>query len=475
MARGAAFRIPDDWVARGWRFEVEPTTQKQRSAIAQHFGARRFAYNWALAQVKANLDARTADPTIPPLAWNLRASAGRGTRPSTRSRRGGGTARRRPTPAGSPTWSRLCTTGPGQAGRRGAGRIGFPRFKARRHDHGRVRFTTGAMRLEPDRRHLVLPVIGRLRSKENTRRLERLVAKGRARVLSMTLSEQRPGGRLFVSVATIVAQAPGIPGQPAARCGIDLGIGQEWAVIAHHDDTIERIAHPRPVVVRAAAAPPGRPAAIPPHRRLPRVPPGERQAGGPGPAGGQPPPRIHPHPYHPAWPAATALSWSKTSTSPRWAAGWAGERSGAASTRPGSAGSGRRWPTRRAGGEGGWWWPTAGSRPPRPITAAAATCADLASAERVWACPRCEELVDRNANAARNLRDWTGPVTTGMSSGVELPPRCRSWVTTAGRLTHPRGRARPQKTTGRWRGPMTPEPTPRSRGEEPRAGAPGKE
>lgn len=62
----------------------------------------------------------------------------------------------------------------------------------------------------------------------------------------MTLSEQRPGGRLFLSVATIVAQAPGIPDQPAARCGIDLGIGQEWAVIAHHDETIERIAHPAP-------------------------------------------------------------------------------------------------------------------------------------------------------------------------------------------------------------------------------------
>jgi len=43
-----------------------------------------------------------------------------------------------------------------------------------------VRFTTGAMRLEPDRRHLTVPVIGKLRSKENTRRLERLVVNGRA-------------------------------------------------------------------------------------------------------------------------------------------------------------------------------------------------------------------------------------------------------------------------------------------------------
>jgi putative transposase len=60
----------------------------------------------------------------------------------------------------------------------------------------------------------------------------------------MTLSEL--GGRLFVSVATIVAQAPRRPSEPDARCGIDLGIGPEWAVVAHADDTIERITHPAP-------------------------------------------------------------------------------------------------------------------------------------------------------------------------------------------------------------------------------------
>jgi putative transposase len=65
------FAIPDGWIARGWRFEVEVTGPVQRQRIAQHFGARRFAYNWALAQVKANLDARDSDPSVPPLAWTL--------------------------------------------------------------------------------------------------------------------------------------------------------------------------------------------------------------------------------------------------------------------------------------------------------------------------------------------------------------------------------------------------------------------
>jgi len=35
--------------------------------------------------------------------------------------------------------------------------------------------------------------------------------------------------------------------------------------------------------------------------------------------------------------------------------------------------------------------------------------ADLKLGRRVWRCPACGGLVDRNANAALNLRDWTGP------------------------------------------------------------------
>jgi putative transposase len=239
------FEVPEGWVARGWRFEVETTTPDQPAQIARHFGARRFAYNWALAQVKVNLEARAADPSVPPLAWTL---------PTLRK------AWNQAKDEAAPWWSccskdayacgiadlvtALHAWSASKAGRRAGARVGFPRFKARHRDRGRVRFDADAMRLEVDRRHLTLPVVGKLRSKENTRRLQRLVAKGRARVLSMTLSDQ--GGRLFISVATIVAQAPRRPSQPDGRCGIDLGIGPEWAVVAHADDTIERITHPAP-------------------------------------------------------------------------------------------------------------------------------------------------------------------------------------------------------------------------------------
>jgi putative transposase len=82
------------------------------------------------------------------------------------------------------------------------------------------------MRLASDRRHIVLPVIGRLRSKENIRRLQRLVTKGRARILWITLTEH--GGRLFVSIATIVAPAlasPASPGPLRDRPWNRVGVG----------------------------------------------------------------------------------------------------------------------------------------------------------------------------------------------------------------------------------------------------------
>jgi putative transposase len=65
------FEVPDGWVARGFVFEVEITSLEQPTRVAQAFGARRYAYNWALSKVKANLDARATNPTVPPLAWNF--------------------------------------------------------------------------------------------------------------------------------------------------------------------------------------------------------------------------------------------------------------------------------------------------------------------------------------------------------------------------------------------------------------------
>jgi len=71
--------------------------------------------------------------------------------------------------------------------------------------------------------------------------------------------------------------------------------------------------------------------------------------------------------------------------------------------------------------------------------------ADLKLGDRVWTCPRCGRLVDRNANAALNLRDWTGAVDIGKADadgdvqrgGVAAPvPHVAAEVATHGGQAH---------------------------------------
>lgn len=100
-----------------------------------------------------------------------------------------------------------------RAGGRSGKRVGFPRFKHKGRDADRVSFTTGAMRVEPDRRHLTLPVIGTVRTQENTRRIERSIRAGRARVLA--ISVRRNGTRMEASVRVLIER----PQQPKVTPG----------------------------------------------------------------------------------------------------------------------------------------------------------------------------------------------------------------------------------------------------------------
>ena len=98
-----------------------------------------------------------------------------------------------------------------RAGKRAGKRVGFPRFKRKGRDADRLSFTAGSMGVEPDRRHLTLPVVGTVRTRENTRRIERLIRAGRARVLAISL--RRNGTRLDASVRVLVQR----PQQPTSR------------------------------------------------------------------------------------------------------------------------------------------------------------------------------------------------------------------------------------------------------------------
>jgi putative transposase len=222
---GVLTQVSSGWTVTAGRFEVEwPGDLPAASLVRSHFGARRFAFNWALGQVKADLSAHAGERAHQSVPWTLA-----GLRKAFNLVKGDVA----PWWAANSKEAYACgvtdaatALGNWDTSRRGVrkgARVGFPRFKSKARDTGRVRFTTGAMRLEADRRTIVLPVVGRVRSKENTRRVERHVRSGRAQVLSMTLSEQ--WGRLFVSVSYALRTAqPAAPQHPSVRAGVDLGM-----------------------------------------------------------------------------------------------------------------------------------------------------------------------------------------------------------------------------------------------------------
>ena len=93
---------------------------------------------------------------------------------------------------------------------------------------------------------MTLPRIGTVRTCENTRRLERLLAKGRARILAVTVS--RKGTRLMAAFRVLVQrpQQPGVA-DPDSRVGVDVGVRVLATVASSRGEVIERVPNPRPL------------------------------------------------------------------------------------------------------------------------------------------------------------------------------------------------------------------------------------
>jgi putative transposase len=248
----AKVEVPDGWCVQAYRFSLDPTDDQARS-LARHFGARRKAYNWAVATLKDDIEAwhatgiETAKPSLRVLRkrWNtvkhevcVNTDTGAVWWPEcSKEAYTDGIAG-----AVAAYWNWQTS----RAGTRAGKRVGFPRFKRKGRDADRVCFTTGAMRVEPDRRHLTMPVIGTVRTHENTRRIERLITKGRARVLA--ISVRRNGTRLDASVRVLVQrrQQPGVA-LPDSRVGVDVGVRRLATVADASGVVIEQVPNPRPL------------------------------------------------------------------------------------------------------------------------------------------------------------------------------------------------------------------------------------
>jgi putative transposase len=109
-----------------------------------------------------------------------------------------------------------------RSGRRKGRLIGFPQFNKKGRCRDACRFTTGAIKVLADRKHVQLPRIGVLKTHESTRKLGRRLEQGTARVLSATIS--RTADRWFVSFTVEVErQIPASNGK-TTTIGVDVGI-----------------------------------------------------------------------------------------------------------------------------------------------------------------------------------------------------------------------------------------------------------
>jgi putative transposase len=140
-----------------------------------------------------------------------------------------------------------------RSGERAGAAIGFPRFKSRRRSARSVRFTTGTIRVEADRHHVVLPRIGGIRTHESTRKLARRLENGTARILSATVSYR--AGRWYCALQVMVAGKTRPAHGRRSRypvVGVDVGV-KDLLVVATGDGVeVDRIPAPKPVVAAQA-------------------------------------------------------------------------------------------------------------------------------------------------------------------------------------------------------------------------------
>jgi putative transposase len=229
----AKFEVPEGWVVQAYRFALDPTPS-QVGVLASHAGAARFAHNHMLALLKAVMDQRaaersygTADPDLTPaLGWSLPSLRKVWNHRKTTCAPWWGENSKEAYNTGLDALARgLEAWSKSRRGQRAGRAVGFPRFKSARAPKS-VRFTTGTIRLAPDRRHVTLPRIGALRTHESTRKLARRIENGSARILSATVT-QDSASRWYCSFQTVVAgksRPAHAPRSPHPVVGVDVGV-----------------------------------------------------------------------------------------------------------------------------------------------------------------------------------------------------------------------------------------------------------
>ncbi|HEY5272212.1 MAG TPA: IS607 family element RNA-guided endonuclease TnpB [Acidimicrobiales bacterium] len=222
-------------VHQAFRFELAPNNAI-RSRFASHCGASRFVYNWGLALVKDRLDQQS----------QIREAAFRELLSDEEARELANTVSVPWTMISlrkvwnttknemAPWWGEnskfayesglsalsdaLANFSKARSGGR-AGQMGFPRFKKAGSNRS-CRFWAGIAVI--DSRHVRLPRIGIVRSKEMTTSLLSHLDGGTARILNATISQE--ADRWFISICVEIEREDPAAAFPDAVVGVDLGV-----------------------------------------------------------------------------------------------------------------------------------------------------------------------------------------------------------------------------------------------------------
>ncbi|WP_198407032.1 RNA-guided endonuclease TnpB family protein [Nocardia terpenica] len=257
-----------------FRFCLDPTAEQQ-IALSRHTGAARLAFNQCLGAVKSALTARRSDPAVRvPWSgfdlinyfntWKKAEDAGRffavdpigvATVVVTGLAWRNLVCQQVFEEAAVDCGQALTAWTESRAGRRQGSRVGFPRFKRKSTSVQafRIRTKQTAGGRPPIRvgdnaiaRSITLPKIGTIRIREDTRRLRRMLASGRAKILFVTVTRRASRWQVAVNIeAADLHPAHRHPPRPASDpegwVGIDRGLTAFTVAATSDGREVERV------------------------------------------------------------------------------------------------------------------------------------------------------------------------------------------------------------------------------------------
>lgn len=405
------YQAPAGTIVRGWTVALEPSPE-QAARFRRDCGARRYAYNWAVTAISESFEAGRETGDYDSAVWSAYSLRKRWnqvkgeTAPwwaeNSKESYAGGIA---DAVTGLKNWHGSKT------GKRHGPKVRFPRRKKKTRDRLRCTYTTGALRVDGSRT-VVLPGAGQVRTAENIRPIWRHVRRGTARLLSATIREK--AGRWSVSLRLEIT-APRQPAPRTSTVGADVGIGHNLLIVMHPDGTVaEKVPNPRALRESLAGIRKANKALARKTEGSPRWWQAKRKlARTQARAANIRSDAIHKATTHLAKThgrvviedlAVRQLIRGLRSHRKSWADAAAGEM--------------RRQLTYKAGWYGcdlrtaGRWYPSS-----KACSACGHINADLALADRRWACPSCGTVHDRDENAGVNLARLPASQAEAQSDG----------------------------------------------------------